>query len=82
MDIDVLKSLFGDEAPSCSTVKNWFNKFNFGRSLKDRDLKGPPKTVVASENIDAVHELTMQDRHVTYREVAASLGSQHTFNSA
>ena len=31
-----------------------------------------------SENIDAVRELIMQDRHVTYREIKASLGISST----
>ena len=74
--IDELKSLYGDEAPSYSTVKNWFNEFNRGRrSLED---EGRPKTVVVPENIDAVRELIMQDRHVTYREIEASLGISST----
>ena len=30
------------------------------------------------ENIDAVRELIMQDRHVTYREMEASLGNSST----
>ena len=73
--IDELKSLFGDKAPFHSTVKNWFNEFNCGlRSLKDEVREGRPKTAVVSENIDAVRELIMQDRHVTYREIEASLG--------
>ena len=72
--IDELKSLFGDKAPSYSTVKNWFNEFNRGRSsLKDELSEGPPKTAVVADNIDAVRELIMQDRHVTYREIEASL---------
>ena len=46
-------------------VKNWFNEFNCGRrSLKDEVLEGRQKTAVVSENIDAVRELIMQDRHV------------------
>ena len=28
--IDKLKFLYGDEAPSYSTLKNWFNEFNPG----------------------------------------------------
>jgi len=38
-----------------------------------------PKTVVVQGNIDAVRKLIMQDRHVTYREIKASLGI--SFNS-
>ena len=67
--------MYGDEAPSYGTVKNWFNEFNCDqRLLNDEFLKGPPKTAVVSENIDAVRELILQDRHVTYREIEASLG--------
>ena len=74
--IDELKSLYGDEAPSYSTVKNWFNEFNRGRrSLED---EGRPKTAVVPENIDAVRELIMQDRHVTHRDIEASLGISST----
>ncbi|KAL7739826.1 hypothetical protein ACLKA6_003268 [Drosophila palustris] len=64
--IDELKSLYGDQAPSYSTVKNWYNEFNRGRnSLNDEFREGRPKTSVAPDNIDAVRELIMQDRHVT-----------------
>ena len=67
--------MFGDKAPSYSTVKNWFNEFNCGRrSVKDEVREGCPKTAVVSENIDAVRELIMQDRHVIYREIEPSLG--------
>lgn len=77
--IDELKSLYGDEAPSYSTVKNWFNEFNRGRrSLNDEFRGGRPKSAVVPENIDAVRELIVQDRHVTYREIEASLGISTT----
>ena len=56
-------------------MKNWFNEFNCGRrSLKDAVRKGRSKTAVVSQNIDAVRELIVQDRHVTKRETEASLG--------
>ena len=65
--------------PSNSTVKNWLNEFNRGRrSLKDVVREGPPKTAVVSENIDVLHELIMQDRHVRYREKELSLGISST----
>ena len=43
------------------------------RSLKNEVREGRPKTAVVSENIDAVRELIMPDRHVTYRQIEASL---------
>ena len=53
---------------------NFRRGFNCGRrSLKCEVRKGPSKTAVASENIDAVRELIMQDHHVTYRKIEASL---------
>ena len=68
--VDELKTLFGDKAPSYRTVKNWFNEFNYERRvLKDEVREGRPKTAVVSENIDAVRELIIQDRHVIYREI-------------
>ena len=77
--IDELKSLFGYKAPYYSTANNWFNEFNRGRSsLKDQFREGPPKTAVVPEDIDASLELIMQDRHVTYREIEASLAISST----
>ena len=74
-----LKYLFGDKAPSCSTVKNYFKELNRGRrSLNDELREGPPKTAVVSKNINAVRKLIMQDRYVTYREIEASLGISST----
>ena len=42
--IDELKSLYGDEASSYSTVKNWFDELNGRRSLKGEVREGPSKT--------------------------------------
>ena len=44
----------------------------------NRCREGPPKTTVVPENIDAVRELIMQDRHVIYREIELSLGISPT----
>ncbi|GBP16817.1 hypothetical protein EVAR_13202_1 [Eumeta japonica] len=72
--IDRLTSIFGDEAPSKTTVHLWFSEFNLGRSMiADKSKEGRPKSIVVSKNIDAVRELIMQDRHVTYCEIKTSL---------
>ena len=55
-------------------MKNCFSEFDRGRrSLKDKVHEGRPKTAIVPEYIDAVRELIMQHRHVTYREIEASL---------
>ncbi|XP_031627958.1 uncharacterized protein LOC116343836 [Contarinia nasturtii] len=67
--IDQLVSTFGDEAPSFSTMKNWYNEFNRGRGLlKNEPHEGRLKSVVVPQNIDAARNMTMEDRHVTYHE--------------
>ena len=77
--IDQLTSTFGDEAPSFATVKRRYNDFTHGRhSLTDEIREGRPKSVVIQENIDVVQNLILQDRHVTYCEIEATLGISST----
>ena len=60
-------------------MKNWVNEFNRDhQSFKDEVREGRQKTDIVSENIDAMRKLLMQDRHVTYRELEASLGISAT----
>jgi [histone H3]-lysine36 N-dimethyltransferase SETMAR len=73
--IDDLKTAFGDEAPSRTTVFRWYQEFKFGRnSLSDEFREGRPSTSKTAENVDTVREMIMVDRHVTYREIQAHLG--------
>ena len=49
-------------------------EFNRGRSsLQDEFCEGRPKSVVVPETIDAVRQLILQDRHVTYCEIETTL---------
>ena len=68
--IDELNSIFGDETPSRTSVYRWYGEFNRGRSsLQDEFRESRPKSVVVPETIDAVRQLILQDRHVTYRGI-------------
>ncbi|EGI62988.1 FLJ37770-like protein [Acromyrmex echinatior] len=72
--IDQLHLAFGDEAPSNRTVYNWFAEFQRGRIfLCDEFREGHPSTSVVATNVDAVREIIERDRHMTYREIQASL---------
>ena len=54
-------------------------EFNRGRnSLQDEFCEGRPKSVVVPETIDAVLQLLLQDRHVTYRQIETTLGISKT----
>ena len=60
-------------------MKNWFIEFNHGRRLLKVEIRdGLSKTAVVLENIDAVRELIMQDRHVTYRKIELSFDISST----
>ena len=72
--IDELNSMFGDEAPSRTSVCWWYYEFNRGRSsLQDEFSEGRPKSDVVPETSDAVHQLNLQYRHVSYREIEKTL---------
>ena len=73
--IDELNLIFGDKAPSRTSAYRWYGEFNRGRSsLQDEFRKGRPKSViVVPETIDAMRQLILQDRYVTYREIETTV---------
>ncbi|CAH1957760.1 unnamed protein product [Acanthoscelides obtectus] len=69
-----LLSVFGNEAPHQSTISHWYEEFKRGQvSLSDDPRVGAPKAAVTQEKVDALRTLIIEDRHVTYREIEASL---------
>ena len=77
--IKELNTLFGNEAPSSSSVYRRYCEFNRSRSsLQDEFRESRSKSGVVPETIDAVRQLTLQDRHVTYREIESTLGISGT----
>ena len=55
-------------APSRTSVYRWYGEFNRSHSsLQDEFRESRPKSIVVAETIDAVRQLILQDRHVTYR---------------
>ena len=56
-----------------------YGEFNRGRSsLQDEFREGRPKSNVVPETIDAVRQLILQDRHVTYRRIEPTFGIRGT----
>ena len=73
--IKELNSIFGNEAPSRTSVYRWYGEFNRDRSsLQNEFREDRPKSVVVPETIDAVCQLILQDLDVTYREIETTLG--------
>src|ERR1700761_4048619 len=71
---DMLLTL-DDIAPSYSTVKKWVALFKFSRtSIEDDPHSGRPNECVTSENVDKIHQLVMNDRCLTIRQISDELG--------
>ena len=65
-----LVDALGDEAPSLSKVRYWFNEFESGRqSFEDKPRSGRPPDAVTPDNVEAVHQLIKQQRDITTREI-------------
>ena len=53
--IEEFNTIFGNKAPSRTSVYRWYGEFNRGRSpLQDEFREGRPKSVVTAKTIDAV----------------------------
>lgn len=72
---DRLHAAYPDIAISYETVRSWFARFRSGdESLQDRHRSGRPATACTTDNIDAVRELVMEDRRISYNRLQAQLG--------
>ena len=58
----------------CNGQLCMYGEFNRGRrSLQEQFREGHPKSVVVPTTIDAMRQLILPDRHVTYREIETIL---------
>ena len=64
--------MFGYEAPLSTSVCRCRSSF------QDEFHEGCPKSVVVPKTINAVRQLILQDRHMTYREIETTLGISGT----
>ncbi|XP_030758938.1 uncharacterized protein LOC115884482 [Sitophilus oryzae] len=65
-----LDSVYGDSAPSFTTVKFWAAEFKCGRkSLGDDERSVRPKTATTDDNIAKVHQMVLDDRRIKVREI-------------
>lgn len=80
---DRMVNVYGNDAPSLSTVKKWAALFKAGRaSVQDDPRSGRPVEVVTDEKCDAVRRLVEEDRRIKVfqlaEEVGISVGSVET----
>ena len=66
---------FGDDAMGITQIKDWYNRFNDGRTSVENDAyAGRCSTSRNDELTDQVQTFVMQDRRVTVRELAEEVG--------
>ena len=62
---DKLDAVYGDSAPSFTTVKFWAAEFKRGcTSLGDNERSGRPKTVTTDDNIAQIHQMVLDNRQI------------------
>lgn len=70
-----LTATLGDLAVSYDIVKRWCREFKCGReSCEDEHAGGPEIQVTTDENIQKVHNLILQDRRITLRQIVEETG--------
>ena len=68
-------NVYGDSAPSYSTVTRWVAEFKRGRtSLKDDTLAGRPVEATTDDCYHAVEKLVTVDRRLKVLEIATEVG--------
>jgi len=71
---DRLCAMYGDCAPSFSTVTGWSNEFRCGReSLEDDPRSGWPSDAVNPSVIAAVEKLIRDDRRIKVLEITRTM---------
>jgi len=70
-----LVNVYGDSAPSYSTVTRWVAKFKRGRtSLEDNTRAGRPVEATTDDCCHAVEKLVTGDRRLKILEIATEVG--------
>ena len=71
----LLQVAFGNEAPSRTTVYEWFAEFRRGRrSLEDDPHSGRPAEATTGVQVAAVQRLVEEDGRVTALQIAEEVG--------
>jgi histone-lysine N-methyltransferase SETMAR len=75
---ETLQKALADQAPSKSTVYEWFASFRSGSfSLDDDPREGGPNFIVTPENIASMKRHLDEDRRITTRELEKLVGVSH-----
>jgi hypothetical protein len=71
---EILQTVYGDEALSCSSVFEWFKRFKYWREdLQDDPRRKLPTTSRNADTIAKVRKLVIRDRRLTLRMMSDQL---------
>ena len=77
--VELIQKAYGNVALSRITIFEWHKRFREGRdSVKDNESSGRPTTSRTDDNIAAVDKMVKEDRKVTSRLIADTLGIPKT----
>ena len=77
--VELIQNAYGDAALSRTTILEWHKRFREGReSVKDDERSGRPTTSRTDYNIAAVNKMVKEDRKITSRLIADTLGIPKT----
>ena len=77
--VELIQKAYGDAALSRTTIFEWHKRFREGReSMKEDERSGRPTTSRTDDNIAAVDRMVKEDRNVTSRLIADTLGIPKT----
>jgi histone-lysine N-methyltransferase SETMAR len=66
---------WGTQAPSSTTIYDWFQKFKTGNfDLEDAPREGRPITKTAPKNVNAVTQMVKENPHISCEEIGNLLG--------
>lgn len=64
--------VYGNQAPSYSTITKWIREFKGGRTnVEDKPRSGAPKTGLTEANIESVRSIIDNNPYITYDEIEA-----------
>ncbi|XP_018796792.1 PREDICTED: putative uncharacterized protein FLJ37770 [Bactrocera latifrons] len=71
----MLQNAFGDQTLSSKSVYKWYNEFKAGReSVEKHVVSNRPKTSTDEHHVKQVKEMVLENRRLTIRDIADSLG--------
>ena len=77
--IQMMQKAFENECMSKTRIKEWYNRFEGGRTSVDSDSRsGRPSTTKTLDNIERVRLAIEGDRRLTVRELENDLGIPKT----